>query len=122
LRPGRSHRDDPQFTERLTPFAQELVEDDARYYRRRSAEECRAAGEAASAQARAAHRKIASHYARMSRAMRDRAPAFHPRSNQRARLEDVLRRRFGLAAGGETPRRPRQALQATDIGHRGIPV
>jgi hypothetical protein len=119
---GRLVFDDARATELLTPFSHEVLEDDERYYRRRSREECRAAAEAAGAEARAAHRRIASHYARMSRALRDRGGAVHPRPSERARLEDVLRRRFGPVTGGPVPRPATQAYPTLTMAGPGIPA
>ena len=97
---------------RLTPFAVEVVENDAQYYRRRSEEESEAASEAAVSAARAAHQELADRYARLSRRAKRRrggAPSRH-QSASRGRVADMLRQRFGGAAGGlEVPGRPRRA-------------
>ena len=84
---------------RLTPFAGEAAESDARYFRRRAAQERRAADAASVPQARAAHRELAVRYAHLSRQTmpsRSFAPR-HRASAARMRLADVLSQRFGLS-------------------------
>ena len=88
--------------DRLTPFTGGVVENDAQYYRRRSKEEYRAAGEAAGPKTRAAHRELADRYARLSRRMmRQRGgPQSYPQSAARARIAHMLRQRFCAFGGG----------------------
>lgn len=114
LAAGRSLFEDGMAADRLTPFTGEVAESDAQYYRRRSKEECRAAGEAAVPEARAAHQELADRFARLARrAMRrgDAAPIGH-QAAARARVAGMLRRRFGLPAGGGAAPRAPHALQS----------
>lgn len=106
----------------LTPYVAEGGESDAQYFSRRSQEECRAAGQAVAAEARAAHRELAHRYVRLSRAMRDQGSACHPRTAARARVSDVLRRRFGLAPGDPARPRASHALQSVAMEDAGTLV
>ncbi len=105
----------------LTPFAGEALESDAQYYRRRSKEEGRAAGEAAVPEARAAHQELADRYARLARrAMRSRGgvPSHHQAAG-RSRVAAVLRRRFGLSAGGRARLRVQEASRPISFSLTG---
>lgn len=99
---------------RLTPFAGDVVENDAQYYRRRSKEECRAASEAAGPETRAAHQELADRYARLSRrARRHRhGPPSYPQSAARARIARMLRQRFCVFGGGRAQARAPHVLQS----------
>jgi len=100
---GRSFCEDASAADRLTPFAGEGAENDAQYYQRRSKEECRAAGESAVPEARAAHQELADHYARLARraVRRSRGARFHHQSAARSRVAGVLRQRFGYRPSSE---------------------
>ena len=66
----------PDAPSRLDPIVGEAAESDGRYFQRRSAEERRAARDAAGPEARAAHHELAARYARLSRqTMRPRGKA-----------------------------------------------
>jgi hypothetical protein len=85
---GRSLFDGEAAIGRLTPFAREAREIDAQYYRRRSDEERRAAGEARGPKARAAHQELADLHARLAR----RAMRNIPSSSLAAGLARLLER------------------------------
>lgn len=105
--------------DRLTPFAGDGVENDAQYYLRRSKEECRAAGDAAVPEARAAHQELADRYARLSRrAMRHRVhPSSYSQSVSGAQIARMLRQRFGVSAGwpGAAPRSARVSTYSRQL-------
>lgn len=98
---ARSLFDDEDLEIPLTPFAGSGRESDARYYRRRSKEELRAAGEAEATEARRAHEELADRYDRLSQsAIRRGDSGLESRSVARARVADMLRQRFGRSMGG----------------------
>ena len=118
---GRSLFEGEAAARRLTPFAGEALESDAQYYRRRSKAEGRAAREAAVPEARAAHQELADRYASLARrAIRSRggAPSHH-QSAARSRVAAVLRRRFGLSAGGRARLRVQEASRPVSFSLTG---
>jgi len=80
--------------DRMSPFAIELVENDAQYFRRRAGEERRAAAAAAGPEASSAHEDLARRYARLSQRWTPPARIIGPRSARSASFE------------AETPMRP----------------
>ena len=118
----RSLFDDVGAPDRVTAFANEVVENDAQYYWRRSKEECVDADEAAAPEARAAHQELADRYARLSRrGMRHRGSASsgHPPA-ARARIARMLRQRFAVSVGDLAPLRPACASN-TDADRKLLP-
>ena len=81
---------------RISPFVEEVAENDAQYFRRRAGEERRAADEAAGPEARAAHADMAERYARLSEQWISSPSFARPQSTRSASLAALLRRRFGL--------------------------
>ena len=67
----------------MSPFAVQPAENDAQYFRRRSAEESQAAAEAVGPEARAAHLDLATRYARLSQ-------RGLPAAERKRRLDDRL--------------------------------
>jgi hypothetical protein len=95
----------------VSPFAVEAIEDDARYYRRRSTEEDRAAAEAAGPKARSAHLELARRYARLSRR---KTWTIGVAAARRGHLSGLLSRRFGLPEGIA----PAEAIDAEPVAER----
>lgn len=69
---------------RMSPYAEDVAETDAQYFRRRAGEERRAADEAAGPEARAAHGELAERYARLSERRIPRSRFARPRSTRSA--------------------------------------
>lgn len=89
---------------RMSPFTGEVAEDDTQYFLRRSAEEHRAADEAAGPEARSAHEELAHRYSRLSKLPPSRpvSPAV------------LLGRRFGPAAGAVRSQSARKLVDEPD--------
>lgn len=99
---------------RLSPFTGAFAEDDAQYFRRRSAQERRAADQAEGPEARAAHDELAVRYARLSE--QSVPPSMIARSQfpSAANFAALLRRRFGLSDVAVRPENPRRLIGQSD--------
>ena len=99
---------------RMSPFTGEVAEDDAQYFRRRSAQERRAADQAAGPEARAAHDELAARYARLSERPGPRPKIARSQFAGAANLAALLSRRFGRSDGAVRSENPRKRIGQSD--------